>query len=254
MTTTAPPRPSPGGLDAESAGKPGTRDQWILWWSIPVFYQVFGLIFVVLARVMPPPPPGASTAEAAGFFVDHSLTIKIGFCLLLVAIGFGSWTNGLVLLHMKRMSVGSAWAYTCAAALAVAALPGCLFAALTFLAAVLRPERAVEQTALLYDMALLSFVGSLGCFTVQYLCFALAILLDKNKIFPTWLAYVSVWQIFTEILAAPVFVMKDGPFAWDGSIAFWQGTLIFTTFQGAVIYLLRRAIRERPASEPDRDH
>lgn len=228
-------------------------DQWICWWSMPIFYNLFGLIFVVLTRVMPPPGPDRTPEQIVAFFDEHSITIKIGFGLLMIVIGFASWANGLIAYHMKRMSVGSVWAYVCIAALAVGALPGCLFAAFSFLAAVFRPDRDPQIVALLYDIGLLTFIGSLGCFSITYLVLALAILLDKNNIFPKWLAYVSVWQIVTEVLAAPVFIFKDGPFAWDGSISFWQGTAIFVCWQAAMIYLLRKAIQQQPLGEPIRD-
>ena len=64
--------------------------------------------------------------------------------------------------------------------------------------------------ALLYDLGCLSYVGSLGCFATAYFGFAIAILYDRNNIFPKWLAYVTVWQIVTEILAVPVFVGACG--------------------------------------------
>jgi hypothetical protein len=222
------------------------KDQWIIWWTIPVFYALFGLIFVPLTRVMPPPRPDKTPAQAVAFFHAHSLTIKIGFGLLMVVIGWASWANGLVAMHMKRMSVGSVWAYTYIGSLAVGALPGCLFAAFAFLAAVFRPDRNPHTTPLLYDMGLLMFIGSLGCFTAQYLVLAIAILLDKNKVFPKWFAYVSIWQIVTEVLAFPVFIFKDGPFAWDGSISFWEGTAIFGVYIGCLIVLLRKIIEQQP--------
>ena len=56
----------------------------------------------------------------------------------------------------------------------------------------------------MYDLGLLSYVGSLGCFSTMYFALAVAILYDKNQIFPKWLAYVSIWQIVTEIMAMPV--------------------------------------------------
>ena len=59
-------------------------------------------------------------------------------------------------------------AYAYLAALAVAALPGCLFCGLMFSLAAFRPDRDPQIIALLYDMGLLSFVGSLGCFVTQY--------------------------------------------------------------------------------------
>ncbi len=97
------------------------------------------------------------------------------------------------------------------------------------------------------------FIGSLGCFIVQYLVFALAILLDKNKIFPRWLAYVTIWQIVTEVLAAPVFIFKQGPFAWNGAISFWQGTAIFVVWQVCVLVMLYKAIQQQPLGEPVQD-
>ncbi len=228
-------------------------DQWICWWSMPIFYTLFGLIFVGLARVMPPPRPDVTTAQIVGFFHDHALTIKIGFGLLLIVIGFSTWANGLVAHHMKRMSVGSGWAYAYLAALAVGALPGCLFAAFCFLTAVFRPDRNPHIMVMLYDMGLLFFVGSLGCFITMYLVFAIAILLDKNQIFPKWLAYVTIWQIMTEVLAAPIFIFKSGPFAWNGVISFWQGTLIFAVWLSCQILMLRKAIEQQPAGEPIQD-
>jgi hypothetical protein len=220
-------------------------DLWICWWTVPVFYGVFGLIFFALTRVMPPPKPDLSTEQIVAFFAEHGLTIQLGFGLLMIVIGFAGMVNGLVAYQMKRMSVSPAFAYGYIASLAVGAVPGCLFAAFSFLTATFRPERDPELIALLYDMGLLSFVGSLGCFSTQYLILAIAILLDKNEIFPKWMAYVSLWQIVTELVAAPVWIFKDGAFAWDGSISFWMGTAIFGVYQTCMIVLLRQAIERQ---------
>src|SRR5690242_15871433 len=146
-----------------------TRDQWICWRVMVVFYALFGVIFVLLTRVMPPPGPGLSVAQINAFFHHHAVTIRIGFGVLMVVIGFGSIANGLVAFQMKKMSVKPVFAYGYIATLAVGALPGCLFAGFAFLAAVFRPDRDPQLVALLYDVALLTFVGSLGCFATNYL-------------------------------------------------------------------------------------
>ena len=228
-------------------------DLWICWWVLPVFYNLFGLIFVPLARVMPPPRPDRTPAEIAGFIHAHAVTIQIGFGLLMVVIGFGGIANGFVAFQMKRMSVSPAFAYAYIATLAVGALPGCLFAAFSFLAAAFRPDRDPQIIALLYDIGLLTFVGSLGCFAAQYLVLAVAIFLDKNKVFPTWLAYVTIWQIVTELVAAPVFIFKDGPFAWNGSISFYLGTAVFVVYEVSLIVLLFNAVRRQPVDERVQD-
>ena len=67
------------------------------------------------------------------------------------------------------------------------------------LTAVFRPDRPPQEMHLLYDLGMLSFNGSLGCFTAAYLALAIAILYDKNRIFPKWFAYIQLWQIVTEV-------------------------------------------------------
>ena len=195
---------------------------------------------------MPPPRPDV-TDRSWHFFHAHATTIQIGFAVLLLVVGGAGVANGIVAYHMKRMTVGSVMAYGYIGAMAVGALPGCLLVAFCFLTAVYRPDRDPQVLGLLYDLGLLSYVGSLGCFSTAYFAFAVAILYDKNQIFPKWLAYVSIWQIVTEIMAAPVFISKAGPFAWNGSIAFWLGVVVFGFWLVCVIVFLKKANRT-PAS------
>ncbi len=234
-------------------GRSPKLDLWICWWTFPIFYSLFGVIFVLLTKVMPPPRPGVSVEQINRFFDHNATTIKLGFAMLMVFIGLSCVTNALVVVQMKRMSVKPVFAYAYIATLAVGAVPGCLFAAFAFLAAVFRPDRDPQLIALLYDVGLLTFVGSLGCFTANYLVLALAIYLDKNRILPKWMAYITFWQIATELLAGPVFIFRKGAFAWNGAISFWEGTVIFSVFLGCLIVLLRRAIQQQPVDEPVQD-
>lgn len=237
-------------MTALPTGPDGKRDLWICWWTAPAFFTLFGLIFVLLTRVMPPPSPSKSTADIVAFFQHHRTTIQIGFALLLVVIAGSAVLTGLVAYQMRRMSVPPVFAYGYIGTLSVGGIPGCLLCAISFLTATFRPDRDPHQIAMLYDVALLSFIGSLGCFAAQYLILAIAILLDKNKIFPAWMAYISIWQIVTELLAAPVFIFKHGPFAWNGAIAFYEGTVLFGVYISCLIPLLRKAIQQQRLPEP----
>ena len=236
-------------MRALGAGPDGKRDLWICWAVAPAFFTLFGVIFVLLTRVMPPPSPSKSTADIVAFFADHRTTIQIGFALLMVVIAGSAVVNGLVAYQMRRMSVPPVFAYGYIGTLSVGAIPGCLLCALSFLTATFRPERDPHEIAMLYDVALLSFIGSLGCFAAQYLILAIAILLDQNKILPPWFAYISIWQVVTELLAGPVFIFKHGPFAWNGAIAFYEGTALFGVYLACLIPLLRKAIQQQPVPE-----
>jgi uncharacterized membrane protein (DUF441 family) len=238
---------------ARAAAPAGKRDVWIVFWVVPAFYTAFGVIFFALAKVMPPPRPDITTDQIVHFFHAHATTIQIGFGILVLIIGGAGVANGIVGYHMKRMTVGSVMAYGYIGAMAVGALPGCLLVAVCFLVAAFRPDRDPQLQVLLYDLGLLSYVGSLGCFSTAYFAFAVAILYDRNQIFPKWLAYVSIWQIVTEILAAPVFIFRSGPFAWNGSIAFWMGVVVFGFWLVCVIVFLKKATETEPIDEPPLD-
>ncbi|CAM2950018.1 hypothetical protein [Skermania piniformis] len=237
MNTLAPERPAPGRPDRDAM-----VDVRLLTWFFPAWYTVFGVIICLLTRVTPPPRPDVTAAEKVAFFTEHATTIRIGFCLLLVLLGGAAMTNGLVVYQMTRMSVGSVFAYGYLGGMAVGALPGFLLVATCFLTATFRLDRDPELTGLLYDLGMLSYNGSLGCFSAAYLVLALAILYDKHEIFPRWFAYVTIWQIVTEVIATQMFVFDAGPFAWNGSIAFWLAVVVFVVWIGALIVLLRGAM------------
>ncbi len=239
---------TPGRFSASVDG--GKRDVWLMTWFFPAWYAVFGVIICLLTRVTPPPRPDVSAAEKVAFFTQHGLTIQIGFTLLLILLGGAAMTNGLVAYQMKRMSVGSVFAYGYLGGMSVGALPGFLLVTVCFLTAAFRPDRDPELISLLYDLGMLSYNGSLGCFSVAYLVLAIAILYDRNEIFPKWFAYVSIWQIITEVIATQMFVFPSGPFAWNGSIAFWWAVVVFSVWLGALIVLLRQAAARESADEP----
>ncbi len=149
-----------------------------------------------------------------------------------------------------RMSVGSVFAYGYLGGMSVGALPGFLLVGVCFLTATFRADRDPEMVSLLYDLGMLSYNGSLGCFTAAYLVLAVAILYDKNEVFPKWFAYVSIWQIITEVIATQMFVFNAGPFAWNGSIAFWLAVVVFSVWLCALIVLLRNATARETAADP----
>jgi hypothetical protein len=231
----------------------GKRDVWWMTWFFPAWYAVFGVIICLLTRVTPPPRPDVSAADKVAFFNQHHLTIQIGFAALLVLLGGAAMTNGLVAYQMKRMSVGSVFAYGYIGGMSVGAIPGFLLVTVCFLTAAFRPDRDPKLISLLYDLGMLSYNGSLGCFSIAYLVLAIAILYDRNNIFPKWFAYVSIWQIITEVIATQMFVFPSGPFAWNGSIAFWWAVVVFSVWLGALIMLLRTAAASEPADAPALD-
>lgn len=243
-------------VSSASAGEPtpiaaperaSKRELSIVFWIFPIFFGLFGVIFVLLARVIPPPRPDVATAQKVQWFAAHATTIQIGFAAVCVVFGGAAIANGYVAYQMKRMSSGSTFAYAYMGCMAVGTLPGLLLVALCFLAATFRPDRQPRIVGMLYDLGMLSFNGSLGCFSTGYFAFAIAILYDKNNIFPKWLAYVSIWQIVTEVIATQMWVSSAGPYSWNGSIAFWVAVIIFGFWLNCQGIMLKLATDRQPA-------
>ena len=234
-----------------TAGRPlrANLDQWMCWWSIPIFYNLFGLIFVYFTKLMPPPSPGLTQDEIVVFIRTNATNLQIGFVLLALTLGLASLSSGIIVVQMRRMSSARVLAYAYLAVLAVAALPGCLFCGFMFVLAAFRPDRDPRILVLLYDMGLLSFIGSLGCFVIQYLVFAIAIVLDKRAIFPKWLGYMSIWGLVTELVAVPTWIFRGGPYAWNGAISFWLGTAVFVVWETCLVASLYKAVKGQPIED-----
>jgi len=219
-------------------------DQYICFWSVPVFYNLFGLIFVPLSYMMPPRSPSSELPDIVKFM--QSPNLLIASLILVLVLGLSAVANACYLVQMRRMSISPAFRYAFIVGAMVGSIVGCLFPMFCFGLGAFRPGYNPEILAMLYDFGYLSFIGSLGCFCLMWSMFSLAILLDKNNILPKWLGYYLVWQYATEFFVATVWFAKTGPFAWDGLLAFWFNMVIYVPWQIIVYVCVYKAIKKQP--------
>lgn len=224
-------------------------DQYISFWSIPVFYSLFGLVFVPLSWMMPPRPPDMPLEDVVAFM--QSPNLLTASTILILVLGLSAVANASYAIQIRRMSVSPVFRYAFLAGSMVGAIVGCLFPMFCFGLGAFRPGYDPEILAMLYDFGYLSFIGSLGCFCLNWMLLSLSILLDKNNILPKWLGYYTIWQYVTELFATTVWIARSGPFAWDGELAFWFNMVIYVPWQFIVYYCVYRAIRNQPESELD---
>ena len=222
-------------------------DQWLAFWIVPVFFNLFGLVFVPLSWMMPPRSPSAPQSEIVGFMQSHNLLIA---CVILtLTFGLAPVTNACYLTQMKRMSVSPVFRYCLIMGATTGGIVGQLFPMFCFGLGAFRPGYDPKILAMLYDFGYLAFIGSLGCFCIMWMAFGLAILLDENNILPKWLGYYTVWQYVTELIAAPVWIAKSGPFAWNGVMTFWLAMAMYVSWQIIVYVCIFRAIKNQPDDE-----
>jgi hypothetical protein len=125
---------------------------------------------------------------------------------------------------------------------ALATLPGMLIMGVVCTVGAMRPDRDPELMSWIYDFAFLSFEGTMGVFLIGSLVWMVAVLLDRNRVFPKWFGYLNLCNALTEVVVAPAWIFQSGPFAWDGEIAWWVNMGVFVTYTTVFLTLLRRMI------------
>ena len=218
------------------------RELWIAWWTMVVFYQLFGLLFFVVTRTQPPPAPWWETARVVQWFGDNRDRLLIGFAFVFIISGLTAIMNALIAYSMRRMSVSRAFAYSYLVIYALSTLPGLLLLGIALTVGAMRPDRDPALIRWLYDFAFMSFDGTMGVFLVGSLLWMVAILLDKNRVFPKWFGYFNLCNALTEVVVAPAWIFKEGVFAWNGVISWWLQVFVFATYTVVFITLLRKMI------------
>ena len=207
-----------------------------------VFYQLLGLLFFVVTRTQPPPKPWWEPAQVVQWFADHHDGLIIGFAFVFLISGLTAIMNALIAYSMRRMSVSRAFAYSYLVIYALSTFPGMLLLGVTLTVGTMRPDRDPALISWLYDLAFMSFVGTMGVFLVGSLVWMLAILLDRNRVFPKWFGYLNLCNALTEIVVSPAWIFKSGAFAWDGVITWWVNMVVFGIYTVVFIVLLRKMI------------
>ncbi len=219
------------------------RELWLAWWTLVVFYNFFGLAFFVLTRSQPPPNPAWDAARIVQWFHHNHFGILLGFAIMFVVTGMTTMCNALIAYSMRRMSVSRAFAYCYLVLYSLSAVPGMLLMCIALTVGTLRPDRDPELVSWIYDFAFLSFVGTMGVFLIGSLVWMLAILIDKNRVFPKWFGYLNLCNALTEIVVSPAWIFRQGVLAWNGQIAWWLDMVVFGIYTGVFIFLLRRLIQ-----------
>lgn len=223
------------------------RDQWIAFWTVPVFFSIFGIVFIPLSWMMPPRSPSSSSPQIVEFMQSRDLLVA---CVVLtLSFGLAPLSNAVYLTQIKRMSVSPVFRYAVMIGSIAGAMVGMLFPMFCFGLGSFRSGYDASILEMLYDFGYLAYIGSLGCFCAMWMAFGLAIILDDDHVLPKWLGYYTVWQYVTELMAAPVWISKTGPFAWNGLMTFWFAMVLYVSWQVVVYVCIYRSIRNQPDDE-----
>ena len=243
-TRTVPeaPRGSPLRKIAWHWGHDEKLELWIGWWTLVVFYNLYGLLFFVITRTQPPPQPSLDPSEIVQWFDARRHGLLYGYAIVFIVGGATAIMNATLAYSMRRMSVSRAFAYAYLVIYALATLPGMLIMGVACTVGAMRPDRDPELISWLYDFAFLSFEGTMGVFLIGSLVWMVAVLLDRNRVFPRWFAYLNLCNALTEVVVSPTWIFKRGVFAWNGAITWWLDMVVFVIYTAVFITLIRKLI------------
>jgi hypothetical protein len=220
---------------------------WIVWWSMPVFYQIFTIAYFVFARTQPPPPPAWDVPQIQQWMALRHGGIDIGYLMFYLTIGLPGWHIGLIGVLLKRMSISPAYAYAYIGTMAAGTLPGAMLNGIGYSLLLLRPDRDPDALHFLYEFANLTFVGTMGVFFIGSCILVVAILLDRNEILPKWFGFACIWNFTTEFTVAPAWIFRHGPMTWTGGITFYWNMVIYGTWQIMYFIVFYKAIDKIPS-------
>lgn len=227
------------------------RELWFAWCATVIFYNFFTVSFFVLSRTQPPANPALDAQGATQWFHDNHYGILIGFAIMFLVTGMTAPQNALIAYSMRRMSITPAFGYSYLVLYSLSAVPGMLLLCVVLTVGAMRPDRDPELQQWLFDFAFLSYVGTMGVFLIGSLIWMVAILIDKNRVFPKWFGYLNLCNALTEVVVSPAWIFHNGVFAWNGLIAWWIDMVVFGIYTGVFITLLRKMImREDFGSGP----
>jgi hypothetical protein len=218
------------------------RELHIAYFMILGFYQMFFIVFFLVTHTQPPGQPWYDHEQIVHWFHHYHGGLLIGFGIVFAMGAFSTASTALITYSIRRMSVSPAFAWSYLIMYSLSTIPGMLLMCIALSVGAMRPDRSPELQAWLYDFGFLSFMGTMGVFLVGSLIWMLAILLDKNKVFPKWFAYLNLCNALTEVVIAPAWIFKRGVFAWNGLIAWWVDMVVFGIYTGVFITLLKRVI------------
>jgi len=114
---------------------------WIGWWTLVVFYNLYGLLFFVITRTQPPPKPTLEPAEIVQWFGDRHDGLLEGYAIVFIAGGATAIMNATLAWTMRRMSVSRAFAYSYLVIYALSTFPGMLLMGVVCTVGAMRPDR-----------------------------------------------------------------------------------------------------------------
>lgn len=199
-------------------------------WSAVVV--VLGLLVAqgFLMHFLPAPRPTLSAEELRQHFIDRRWQIQVGSVVQIIAWSFWATWGMVITTFMRKMERGYPFLTYASIGLVGGGYVFFVFIPMTWAVCAYRAnEMAPQIIQFANDWVWFDWLFTWPPFAIWFFVVAAAIFKDHNvpTIYPRWVGYFNLWCGFLIFPAALIVFWKDGPFAYNGVLAFWFPVVIF---------------------------
>jgi hypothetical protein len=215
-----------------------------IFWTLPAVAVVWIAAFLLFPGFVPPMSPKASAAEVAAFYRDHLSRVRYSmilfnwFCVALIPILM------LLVERMRGMAHRTPVLRYCVIGVAGAAPIAFLTSTVFWLIAAFRPDRAPAITQMCNDLAWITFTCGVPFLIALCVFVAVAVAYDDQAqpVFPRWVARFNLVIAIALVPACFAGLTLNGPFAWNGFVAFWVKNVAIALWIVVMAAALRQAM------------
>lgn len=219
------------------------RSQVFCAWCGPVMTLGFFIGLWPLAHFIWPPAPTETAEQIAQFFQTDTVLKRTGLFIAMLSTGLLAPFYAVISVQMKRIEgVSLPLTYTQLVAGACTVLE-IILPLMLWQGVAYRPDRDIELTQTLNDIAWLIFLGTTTTVLIQNLVIGMITLQDKSAVpvFPRWYAYFNFFAVAGVMPAGFVVFFRTGPLAWNGIIVWAIGVAVFFVWICATAWLIQVA-------------
>ena len=198
-------------------------------WAGPLFTVLFLIGYVGVAGFLPPPSPALSAGEIAEVYQNRAVSLTLGFIIMMVGLSLLIPFSAAITARMKHMGQQSpalrlTFAFSACATIAFLYVILCAWGVASF-----RPDRAPEIIQAFNDFAFIMLIWPVSLIPMSYIALGISIFSDDREtpVFPRWFGFFNFWMALLAYGGALLIFFQEGPFAWDGLIAFWIPAFAF---------------------------
>jgi hypothetical protein len=227
------------------------RSQLFWVWGGVLAMVAFTIGWVGLEQFLPLPHPNDSPAQIAHLFSSHKTGIRFGAIFMIM--GTMLWVPWAAVVAAQTAKTEgdhpvNAWTQVGSAVVATALV---IMGEMIWVVAAFRPERNPDITQALSDIGFISQIMPFMVFVIWNLSLGWSILCDDRPepAFPRWAAYFCAWTALLYVPGGALAFFHDGPFAWNGALAFYLPAAAFFLWIVVITYLTYLSIRRnRPVT------